>query len=405
MEVRSLTLGLPLVWPPDDAVLARAGQGLGAVATRCRAAGWAVQTTRVALPPLPAVLGWQAPARAADVAAWLARGCAAVGIDYANLGTVPAEAPAGAPTLPVAFAAVLPAALVAHETVFASVTLDAPAGVVPAMARAAADVVLALARGTPDGFGNLRFAALARCLPGVPFFPAAYHAGGPPTLTVALQAADLAVAAFDRAPSVRAAQDALVAALEREGGRLAGVIETACIEQGWRFGGLDLSLAPFPTAAASIAGALERLGLERFGAFGTLYAARCVTEALRRVRLPRCGFSGLMLPLLEDSGLAAAAAAGRVSIAALLLYAAVCGTGLDTVPLPGEVTADEIAALLLDVASLAVALDKPLTARLLPVPGKTAGEQTAYAFPYFANTTVLPVPGHAPTALLERAET
>jgi uncharacterized protein (UPF0210 family) len=44
-----------------------------------------------------------------------------------------------------------------------------------------------------------------------------------------------------------------------------------------------------------------------------------------------------------------------------------------------------------DVAALAVQLDKPLTARLLPVPGKRAGDLTSYDFPYFANGRVLAV--------------
>ena len=110
-----------------------------------------------------------------------------------------------------------------------------------------------------------------------------------------------------------------------------------------------------------------------------------------------------MLPVMEDSGLAAAAVAGRLAVNDLLLYSAVCGTGLDTVPLPGDVGADEVAALLLDVATLAVALGKPLTARLLPIPGKVAGDETGFDFPYFANTRVLAVRGVAPTALLERA--
>src|SRR5262249_23619149 len=120
-------------------------------------------------------------------------------------------------------------------------------------------------------------------------------------------------------------------------------------------------------------------------------------------RLPYCGFSGLMLPVMEDAGLADAAAMGRLRPTDLLLYSAVCGTGLDTIPLPGDVTADELAALLLDVATLAVALDKPLTARLMPVPGLVAGQWTSYRFPYFANTTVLPTPGIGSPDLLRKA--
>ena len=403
MKIRSATLGIPLGWPPAADAVDRAGRGLGAATARFAAAGWTVQTTRLALPPFPAVLGWREPARALELADWLAARCVAAGIGYASLGPVPAEAPAGAAAPAAAFAAMIPAALARADSLFAAVALDAADGVRATMATAAAAVIVQVARADAAGFGNLRFAALARCPPGIPFLPAAYHDGGPPSLALALEAADLAQAAFADAPSVAAAQDALVRALEAEGGRLAAEAERVCAEQGWRFGGLDLSLAPFPDPPNSIAGALERLGLERFGAFGTLYAARCLTEALRRARLPRCGFSGLMLPVLEDSALAAAAAAGQLAVNDLLLYSAVCGTGLDTLPLPGDVSEGELAALLLDVATLAVALDKPLTARLLPIPGKAAGDLTAFDFPFFANTRILPTRGIAPTALLQRA--
>jgi uncharacterized protein (UPF0210 family) len=114
-----------------------------------------------------------------------------------------------------------------------------------------------------------------------------------------------------------------------------------------------------------------------------------MTNAIDRAVFPRAGFNGLFMPLLEDSTLAVRAAEGSLSIKDLLLYAAVCGTGLDTIPLPGDTTAEQIAPVLLDLAALALRLDKPLTARLMPVPGKAAGEETSFAFEYFANSKVL----------------
>jgi uncharacterized protein (UPF0210 family) len=71
----------------------------------------------------------------------------------------------------------------------------------------------------------------------------------------------------------------------------------------------------------------------------------------------------------------------------------VCGTGLDTVPLPGDIGEEELAGILLDVAALALRWDKPLTARLMPVPGARAGDLTAFDFEYFENGRVLDVKG------------
>ena len=80
-----------------------------------------------------------------------------------------------------------------------------------------------------------------------------------------------------------------------------------------------------------------------------------------------------MLPVMEDVVLAQRWAEGRLGLEQLLVYSAVCGTGLDTVPLPGDTSVEDLAKLICDVASLAVRLRKPLSARLLPVPGKRAG--------------------------------
>ena len=116
------------------------------------------------------------------------------------------------------------------------------------------------------------------------------------------------------------------------------------------------------------------------------------------------GFNGLMLPVLEDAGLGARAAEGTLTTKDLLLYSAVCGTGLDTIPLPGDASAGQLSAVLLDVAALAVRLNKPLTARLMPIPGKAAGEVTAFDFGYFANSRVMPLPALPLSGRLASAE-
>ena len=95
-----------------------------------------------------------------------------------------------------------------------------------------------------------------------------------------------------------------------------------------------------------------------------------------------------MLPVLEDAVLGRRWEEGLLSAHLLFLYSAVCGTGLDTVPLPGEVAAETIAHLLLDVATLALRLNKPLSARLFPVPGRRTGERTAFTSPYLTNTLI-----------------
>jgi uncharacterized protein (UPF0210 family) len=60
------------------------------------------------------------------------------------------------------------------------------------------------------------------------------------------------------------------------------------------------------------------------------------------------------------------------------LYSAVCGTGLDTIPIAGDIPVERVAKLLEEVALLARRWNKPLTARLFPVPGKKAGDEVRW---------------------------
>ena len=119
------------------------------------------------------------------------------------------------------------------------------------------------------------------------------------------------------------------------------------------------------------------------------YAAAILTEAIERADFLHTGFSGFMQPVLEDSVLAKRAAEGTLTIKDALLYSTVCGTGLDTIPLPGDTTAEQLVPLLLDLSALALRLNKPLTARLMPIPGKKAGDETNFDFAFFAQSKVM----------------
>ena len=85
------------------------------------------------------------------------------------------------------------------------------------------------------------------------------------------------------------------------------------------------------------------------------------------------------------------------------MLSTLCGTGLDTLPVPGDTTPDALMAILVDLGALALRHNKPLTARLMPIPGKVAGDPVHFDFPYFADSRVLDVPAHAVTGLLAGA--
>jgi uncharacterized protein (UPF0210 family) len=356
--------------------------------------GLEVQTTRLATQPLS-----ELPGEPMALAHELAAQSASAGFEFVSLGPVlAADAEADLSLLDS-----IPALIRATDTIFAGVLVARRGGRVNLAAiRRTAGVVGEIAHTTDLGFGNLRLALLANVGPHAPFFPAAYHDSGPPAVGIATEAADLAVEAFAGSGSLDQARDRLVSLVETDAAKIVAAVQPLAEAHGYRFVGIDFSLAPFPEQARSIGAAVERLGVERFGAPGTLFVISLLTDCLRQARYPRCGFNGLMLPVLEDAVLAARSRDSLFTVNDLLLYSAVCGTGLDTVPLPGDVGQEELAGILLDVAALALRLDKPLTARLMPVPGAKAGDLTAFDFSYFANGQVLDVKGRGSQGLFER---
>lgn len=384
MQVRAITVGAEVTFAHEAVRLNDRLESFGERARqRFTAAGLAVQTLRLASQPFPEIVPAD-PGAVLALACGLEQAALDAGYEYVSLG------PAGPQQLD--WVPPLAEALVATERVFGTVAVaDRPWGISLPAVVAAASVIRTLAERTPSGFGNLRFAALANCPPGIPFFPAGYHRGPKPVFGVAWEAADLAVEAFSTAGTLEEAERLLVELVTRQARRVAEVASEVAEETGVAFTGIDLSLAPYPDDARSIGEAIERLGVDQFGAPGTLFAATMITRALARAEVPRTGFCGLMLPVLEDSVLGRRAAQGTYTVNDLLLWSAVCGVGLDVVPLPGDVSEDELCGLILDMAALAVRLDKPLTARLMPLPGKRVGDPTDFDFPYFATSIAMPV--------------
>jgi hypothetical protein len=254
-------------------------------------------------------------------------------------------------------------------------------------ARAAARTMVRLAGETDEGFGNFNFAAIACLGPGAPFFPAAYHAG-PASLTLALQGASIVAEALEGGAELAEVPRRVKEKLAEHAAPAVELAQRQAAELGVEFGGVDLS--PAPAGQDSIAAALERAGHGPVGSPGTLSLAAALTEALRGTGLPTCGYCGLMLPVMEDAVLARRWEEGWLGVDQLLAYSAVCGTGLDTVPLPGDSSVPELTRLICDMATLAVRLKKPLSARLLPVPGKSAGQRTDFSSPYIVNTLIKP---------------
>lgn len=386
MEIRAVTAGHRQVADLDPKAV-EASCRLADDARGClERAGYPVQTLRLATQPISEITG--EPDEAVAFAGALETAARDLDVGYCSIGPIVAPPRREAPALIEA----VPRILAATEGLFVSVAPADLDGVNTRAALMAAEALVEIGGLDDQGAAARRFAIAANVPPNGPFFPTGYHDGGRPGFSLALEAANLAVDAFDGASSFDEALDRLTGAIEENGKRIEAAVAETAEKYGAVFHGMDISLAPFPDAARSIAGAIERLGVGRFGAGGTLFASAMVADALRSARVRRCGFSGLMLPILEDSALAERHREGSYTIGDLLTYSAVCGTGLDTVPVPGDVTAEQAGRVYLDVCALSVRLRKPLTVRLMPIRGKRAGDLVTFDFPYFAPTTVARLP-------------
>ena len=383
MKIRSITIGLDPGFPPKTARIMKGGRFAQEVKTICEEEGFAVQTLRLATPPFPQYLAGCSSATVLRFAQELEACCLANGLDYCALGPVDPSVPEEH-----RFVDLLPALIAGTEIVFVSARLGNGAQV-PArpVTQAIASIMKTIADATPDGFGNLRFAAAIHIRAQTPFFPVAFHTGAP-AVSLALEAADVvaSVAQPDLSPA------GLIARIQQVFEHQLRPLEHRLKrfgQQHFRFAGFDLSPAPGP--GSSIARAIERISAVPFGSPGTLAAAALVTAALKETALDQCGYCGLMLPVLEDVGLAERNNQGKIRLPQLLTYSAVCGTGLDTIPLAGNVSQHQLMGLLSDVGALGWKLQKPLSVRLLPIPGKQVGEMTTFDFPYFVNTQIMAV--------------
>ena len=378
MKIRSITYFCNPKYPLDEKVLRKAGKFLASAKSAYEAAGYEVQTVRLATIPFPKILGAENINKLAEYTVQIADIAQQLSIGYVSLGHA-------LPEMPRSYEVIPDAIFVSKNAFFSGMMADTTRGLDLAAVRACAEIIVKCAPIEPNGFANLQFAALANVKAGAPFLPAAYHDKNSPAFAIATESADLAIQAFENVRNIEEGRTNLISEIEKHGKKLAEVAKSLRV----KFYGVDFSLAPFPDDAHSLGNAVEKMGIPKIGLHGSLAAAAILTEAIDRANFPHTGFSGFMQPVLEDSVLAKRAAEGTLTIKDVLLYSTVCGTGLDTIPLPGDTTSEQLVPLLLDISALALRLDKPLTARLMPVPGKKAGDETSFDFGFFANSKVM----------------
>src|SRR5947199_194635 len=380
-KIRTITAGVNLKNTSDLATVESAIQFLQSARKKFENEGYEIQTLRIATQPLPEYLNGKSRR---DALADLKKIDQVVSAKNVLLSIGPvitddrhdAEFPSWAAQL-------------VRETKninFSVAVASLEQGVHSQTALTTAEAVVAISKNSPGGEGNFRFTAAANCLAGTPFFPVAYHRGSA-AFSIGLEPPGLLQEAFAESKDIDEGKAKLKTLLESELGPVEKEASAIARSEHREYLGFDVS--PAPSKDRSIGAAIEALTRVPFGSASTLAACAAITDVLKNLRIKTCGYSGLMLPVLEDPVLATRAAEGRYSVRELLLYSSVCGTGLDVVPLAGDISAKELAALIRDVAALSTKLHKPLSARLFLIPGKKAGERAEFNNPFLASSVVM----------------
>lgn len=148
------------------------------------------------------------------------------------------------------------------------------------------------------------------------------------------------------------------------------------------FGIIDLSLAPTPAVGDSVAEIFESLGLERAGAPGTTAALAMLNDQVKKGGVMASsyvgGLSGAFIPVSEDQGMIDAVTEGALTLEKLEAMTCVCSVGLDMIAIPGDTKETTIAGIIADEMAIGMVNQKTTAVRLIPVQGKTVGEQAEF---------------------------
>ncbi|HYR99581.1 MAG TPA: DUF711 family protein, partial [Gemmatimonadales bacterium] len=261
-RVRTITAGTNLKSLAETRTVEAALATLKRAKQAVTDAGYEVQTVRIATQPL---LEDATPrTRGAALSALQALDRAVVA-ESALLSIGPVLAPDGDDPEFGAWAAEL--ARTTQSISFTVRVASPERGTSPRGVTAAGDAMAAIARHTPAGIGNFRFAAAANVPAGTPFFPVAYHSGSD-AMAIGLESPPLLTAGLTEANTLGEAKQHLTELLESRLGPLERLVRDIARRERRSYTGIDVS--PAPGKDASIGATIEALTGVPFGAPSTL---------------------------------------------------------------------------------------------------------------------------------------
>jgi hypothetical protein len=284
MRIRSITSFFDPSFPSIDQDLARLASLSENLRATINALVIPVLSTRLATVPFPYYLSGLSNTKQQSMVAALGQKARELGWQYLSLGPA-------LPDHPWSYAAI-PQLLSIAGDIFCSAVIADERCIYPAAVRASANVIRETAILTPDGFANLRFAALANVAPGAPFLPAAYHKHASlPAISIAVECADAVLTAFDGTTDLEASSASLIRQLEDLAAVISSIFTNLTTGSGVDLLGFDFSPAPFPVDWCSLGGAVEKLGLSHIGGSGSLAAVAVVANSLDKGNWPGVGLA------------------------------------------------------------------------------------------------------------------
>ena len=397
LDIRTVTMGISLLdcARPTMAETARAvhdkvvGQAKDLVST-CEAIsselGVPIVNKRISVTPISLVTA-AAEGDPVEVARALDAAAKEVGVNF--IGGYSALVERGAPPSERRLIRSLPTALSETDVVCGSVNVaSSRAGINMDAARSMGEVVKEAAALTADdsAIACAKLVVFANAVGDNPFMAGAFHGVEEPDCVVSVGVSgpgvvDRALGSLEGATLDQVAEEIKKAAFKiTRTGQLVGSM--AAERLGVPFGIVDLSLAPTAEVGDSVAQILEHMGLDQVGTHGTTAALALLNDAVKKGGMMACsrvgGLSGSFIPVSEDRGMIDAVRAGTLRIEKLEAMTSICSVGLDMIAIPGDTTAETIAAIIADESAIGMMNHKTTAVRVIPVPSTKPGDDVNF---------------------------
>jgi hypothetical protein len=365
--------------------------------------GIPVVNKRIAVSPIAAVGAALSPAELVELARTLDAAAREVNVDF--IGGFSALVEKGMARGDRSLIAAIPEALSATERVCASVNV--------ASTRAGINMDAVILMGAPiqraaelsadrDGAACTKLCVFANIPEDIPFMAGAYLGIGEAdaVINVGVSGPGVVKKAIDRALASQPDLDLgglseLIKKTAYKVTRVGELIGREVAEHlGIPFGVVDLSLAPTPHVGDSVGEIFQSLGLLAIGVPGTTAALALLNDAVKKggafASSRVGGLSGAFIPVSEDLNISEAARQGHLCLEKLEAITSVCSVGPDMVAIPGDTSTDTLSAIIADEMAIGVINCKTTATRLIPVPGKKAGDH-AFFGGLMGESVILPV--------------